>query len=124
MGSTDFTMMSQAIEEAKKAQKGIVRDPSVGAVVVMPNGEIFRAHRSEIEPGDHAEFTLLHKKRLGSSDFFKGATLYTTLEPCTNGRHEKKMACADWIITMRISRVVIGIVDPNPTICGRGYWKL
>lgn len=117
----DEPYMTMAIDEAKKCRPPRSRDPLVGAVLVK-DGDVETAYRGQEEPNDHAEFTLLHK-RLRSVARTEGGTLYTTLEPCTTRNHDK-LPCADWIIQKRISRVVIGILDPNPVICGKGYWRL
>jgi len=120
----DWQCMRQAIEEAAQSPVQNQREPRVGAVARLSNGDIFAAHRGQKAAGDHAEFTLIHKL-LGSIARLEGATIYTTLEPCTVGsRGHGKQPCAEWIAETAARRVVIGLLDPNPAICGRGYWRL
>ena len=119
----DLEYMKKAIEVASHSRSKDKSDPKVGAIIVGEDGkELDYACRGEINEGDHAEFTLLQKK-LRSKDILKGATLYTTLEPCTERNHDK-LPCSDWIIRKGIDRVVIGVLDPNQHICGKGYWRL
>jgi pyrimidine deaminase RibD-like protein len=122
MGSKMIGYMREAIDQARLCRPEDPSKPLVGAVLVEPDGTVHAAHRGEDAPGDHAEFTLL-QKRLRSRDLTKNATLITTLEPCTTRSHDKK-PCASWILHKGIRRVLIGLLDPNPSICGRGYWQL
>lgn len=108
----DREFMQQAINEAKQDD----RPHKVGAVVVTRDGVPTKAHGGEISEVHHAESALL--TRLIDQEL-RGATLYTTLEPCTTRPHPNK-ACATLIKERRIQRVVIGIRDPNPNIFGAG----
>ena len=52
----------------------------------------------------------------------RGATLFTTLEPCAH--HGRTPPCTDAIIAAGVARVVIGIEDPDPQVAGRGVAAL
>lgn len=111
-----------AIEEARQSvseQDGKAH-PMVGAVIVKDGKVLSSAHRGEA-PGNHAEFTALDKKLADEAVF--GATVYTTLEPCTTRNHPK-IPCVKRIIDRKVARVVVGMLDPDPRITGRGMLAL
>lgn len=111
-----------AIEEARKSKSeadGKPR-PKVGAVVVKDGLLLGKAFRGEI-PKCHAEYILLERKLKDA--VLAGATVYTTLEPCTK-RNSPKEPCVHWLTTRNVERVVIGMVDPNTSILGKGIRRL
>lgn len=111
-----------AIEEARKSvsENDERVHPRVGAVVVKDGRVLSTAHRGE-QPGNHAEFVALEKKL--PDDAVAGATVYTTLEPCTTRNHPK-IPCAERLIERKVARVVIGMLDPDDRISGKGVRKL
>lgn len=113
--------MQYAIEEAKKCKPEDSRYPKVGAVAEKDGRILGKAYRGEIAPGEHAEYTLLERKLKDIS--IAGCTIYTTLEPCTK-RNPPKIPCVERLIERKVSRVVIGQLDPNPIITGRGQLAL
>ncbi|MCX6379593.1 MAG: hypothetical protein NT023_08975 [Armatimonadetes bacterium] len=116
-------MMELAIEVMQKSVSEARADkkvpPKVGAVLVKPNGEVETACRGELRVGDHAEYTLLERKKRDEN--LTGSWLFATLEPCAPGaRNLPKLGCAERIVNARIEKVWVGIEDPDPLIDRKG----
>lgn len=118
----DGQFARMAIDEARKSvsEKDNRVHPKVGAVVVKDGRVLSSAHRGE-QAGNHAEFVALEKKL--SDEAVAGATVYTTLEPCTTRTHPK-IPCTQRLIDRKVARVVIGMLDPDDRISGTGWRKL
>lgn len=113
----DERFMARALELAAKATGRTHPNPMVGAVIVKDGhiiGEGFHHKAGEA----HAEVNALQQ----AGDEAKGATLYVTLEPCAH--YGKTPPCAKRVIEAGIQRVVIGVVDPNPLVGGKGIEML
>ena len=105
--------MRRAIELAKKGAGFVNPNPMVGCVIVK-NDIIIGEGYHELYGGFHAERNALTKNNAD----FDNATLYVTLEPCCH--HGKTPPCTDIIIEKGIKKVVVGILDPNPLVGGKG----
>ena len=94
----DLECMKRAVEEAKKCVGeggSLSARPKVAAVVLHEGKIVALGHRGELADGEHAEFTVLEGKC--RNVVLTGATVYTTLEPCTT-RNAPKIPCADRLI--------------------------
>lgn len=119
--SDDRRLARLAIEEARKSVPEDERiHPRVGVVVVKDGRVLATAHRGEF-PQCHGEFIALEKKLADVS--LAGSTVYTTLEPCTSRNHPK-VPCATRLAERKVARVVIGMLDPDDRISGRGQRAL
>lgn len=109
----DIEYMKKAIELAYKGEGYVNPNPMVGAVIVK-NDKIIGEGYHEFFGKEHAEINAF--KSLTES--CENATLYVTLEPCCY--FGKTPPCVDEIIKRKIKRVVIGTLDPNPMVSGKG----
>jgi diaminohydroxyphosphoribosylaminopyrimidine deaminase/5-amino-6-(5-phosphoribosylamino)uracil reductase len=117
MRAVDESWMRRALELAEQGRGAVEPNPLVGALVVR-DGHLVGSgwHRRFGEA--HAEVHAL----AGAGESARGATLYTTLEPCCH--HGKTPPCADAIVAAGVARVVAALVDPFPEVAGRGIERL
>ena len=108
--------MQRALLLAKQGAGFVNPNPMVGAVIVK-DGKIIGEGYHEKYGGLHAERNALKDcKAKGNNP--KGATMYVTLEPCCH--YGKTPPCTEAIIENGISKVVIGTLDVNPVVAGKG----
>lgn len=113
----DEKYIRECIELASLAEGMVSPNPLVGAVVLDKDGHVVgRGHH--IKCGEaHAEVCALNE----AGEKAVGGTLYVNLEPCSH--FGKTPPCADRVVESGIKRLVIGMVDPNPLVAGRGLEK-
>ena len=94
-------------------------NPSVGAVIVYQNkiiGEGFTSPHGE----NHAEVNAINA--VENKSLLKEATIFVTLEPCSH--FGKTPPCADLIVKHQLKQVVIGCLDSNSLVAGKGVSHL
>ena len=94
-------------------------NPMVGAVIVHNNSIIGEGFTSAYG-GPHAEINAVNSVK--NKSLLKDSTMYVLLEPCSH--YGKTPPCSDLIIHHNIPNVVIGCVDDNPEVAGKGIAKL
>ncbi len=111
----DEKYMYRCLQMARIGNGFTAPNPMVGAVVVYNDriiGEGYHQRYGEAHAEPNAINSVTEKELLRES------TLYVNLEPCSH--FGKTPPCANLIITSGIPRVVIGTLDPNPKVSGRG----
>src|SRR5512138_1540773 len=110
-------MMKRAIVLAKRGIGRTAPNPAVGCVIVKDGVIVGEGwHRKAGTP--HAEIHALRQAGIRAA----GADVYVTLEPCSH--FGKTPPCADALIAAGVARVHVGMVDPNPKVCGEGIARL
>jgi diaminohydroxyphosphoribosylaminopyrimidine deaminase/5-amino-6-(5-phosphoribosylamino)uracil reductase len=110
----DEQMMRRAIRLAMNGRGRVEPNPMVGCVIVK-NGRV-------IGEGFHAQFGGPHAEPnalAACSEPPEGATAYVTLEPCCH-TNKKTPPCTPRLIEAKVARVVVGTLDPNPDVNGKG----
>jgi diaminohydroxyphosphoribosylaminopyrimidine deaminase/5-amino-6-(5-phosphoribosylamino)uracil reductase len=114
----DRFYMKKVLRLARKGLGKVSPNPLVGALVVK-NNEILSEGYHTYFGGSHAEVNALSQLREMDCN---GSTLYVNLEPCDHDR--KTPPCTKMIIQCQVNRVVIGTLDPNPLVNGKGIRRL
>ncbi|WP_282122202.1 bifunctional diaminohydroxyphosphoribosylaminopyrimidine deaminase/5-amino-6-(5-phosphoribosylamino)uracil reductase RibD [Algibacter mikhailovii] len=111
--------IKRCLDIAKKGLGTTRPNPSVGCVIVHNNQIIGEGFTSKYG-GNHAEVNAINS--VTKTNLLKESTLYVTLEPCAH--YGKTPPCSDLIIKHNIPRVVIGCMDDNEKVAGKGIKKL
>ncbi|WP_225354068.1 bifunctional diaminohydroxyphosphoribosylaminopyrimidine deaminase/5-amino-6-(5-phosphoribosylamino)uracil reductase RibD [Lacticaseibacillus saniviri] len=112
---TDSEYMALAVQAAQKGNGHTWTNPMVGAVIVKQQHVLAVGYHHRFGEA-HAEIDALNQ--LASSADARGATMYVTLEPCSH--FGKTPPCAKRLVSVGLRRVVIGQIDPNPLVAGKG----
>jgi diaminohydroxyphosphoribosylaminopyrimidine deaminase/5-amino-6-(5-phosphoribosylamino)uracil reductase len=113
----DEAAMGRAVDLAATVRATASPNPWVGCVIVTPDGGVFEG-ATQPPGGLHAEAVAL----AAAGEQARGATLYCTLEPCAH--QGRTPPCAGAIVAAGLTRVVVGLVDPDPNVEGRGIARL
>jgi diaminohydroxyphosphoribosylaminopyrimidine deaminase / 5-amino-6-(5-phosphoribosylamino)uracil reductase len=115
--TTDEKFMRRALALARKGEGSVSPNPLVGAVIVR-EGRIIAEGFHQCCGKNHAEIDAIRN----ATETIAGATFYITLEPCSH--YGRTPPCVEALIAHRPGRVVVGTVDPNPLVSGRGIEAL
>ncbi len=114
----DERFMRRALELAVRGEGSVEPNPMVGCVIVHDSQIVGEGWHEEFG-GPHAEIVALQKV---DKSVLRGSTAYVTLEPCC---HEGKTPpCSKALIFAGITRVVVAMEDPFPSVAGGGIGEL
>lgn len=114
--------MEKAYGLALQGLGTVTPNPLVGAVIADEQGNSLAEGYHQLSGGPHAEVVAINQA-LEAGHSLQGKTLYCSLEPCC---HTKKLTppCTELIIKHQFRKVVIGNLDPNPQVAGKGVERL
>lgn len=120
--------IARCIEIARRGEYYVAPNPMVGAVLADPDGEVLAEGWHEHYGGPHAEVNCFRNYELKTANSeepavdLKSCTLFVSLEPCSH--YGKTPPCAKLIIEKGVGKVVVGMLDPNPLVSGKGVAML
>lgn len=109
--------MKRAIEAALLANGRTSPNPMVGAVIVK-GGKIVGEGYHKRSGMPHAEINALNAAGRDARD----GIMYINLEPCCH--QGKTPPCTKSLIKSGLKKVVVGMIDPNPLVSGKGIKEL
>ncbi len=117
-GGPDRHWMAEAVRLGGSVRGRTAPNPNVGCVIVS-GGRIVGQGATAPGGRPHAEAVALE----AAGEAARGATLYATLEPCAHPS-DRGPTCAELIPEAGVTRVVIGLRDPDPRTAGEGIAML
>ena len=112
MQSIDEKYMKEAIRQARKAYA--IGEVPIGCVIVYKDKIIGRGYNRRMADKNtlsHAELIAIRKASRKMDDWrLEECTMYVTLEPC--------QMCSGAIVQSRMSRVVVGCMNPKAGCAG------
>ena len=119
----DEKYINRCLQLACLGQYYVAPNPMVGAVLVYhteQGDQILGEGWHQQYGGPHAEPNCLRNAEINHPEGidYKSCTLYVNLEPCSH--YGKTPPCAELVVRKNIGRVVVGMLDPNPQVAGRG----
>ncbi len=119
MVNTNEKYINRCLEIAKNGRVLAMPNPSVGAVIVCDDVIIGEGFTSAYG-GNHAEVNAINAVK--NKELLSKSTIYVSLEPCSH--FGKTPPCSDLIIESGIPNIVIGCLDSNKKVAGKGIEKL
>lgn len=119
MTTADLQFLHRCIQLAELGGTKVIPNPKVGAVIVH-NGTIIGEGFHPYSGGPHAEVVAVRDVK--DQTLLPDSTIYVSLEPCNH--FGKTPPCVDLILEHKIPRVVVGCLDPNPKVAGKGIERL
>ncbi|PHQ55732.1 MAG: riboflavin biosynthesis protein RibD [Lutibacter sp.] len=111
--------IKRCIELAKNGLGETYPNPMVGSVIIL-NDEIIGEGWHKKAGEHHAEVIAINSVK--DKSLLKNATIYVSLEPCSH--FGKTPPCANLIVKNGIKKVVVGVIDSNSKVCGKGIKHL
>ena len=108
--------MRRAIKLEEKGRHRVMPNPLVGCILVKDDEVVAEGWHDHIG-GLHAEQMAIADAE-SKSVATRGTTAYVTLEPCNH--FGRTPPCTEALLWAGVSKVVIGAMDPNPTVRGDG----
>mmetsp|Transcript_20429 Transcript_20429/g.36661 ORF Transcript_20429/g.36661 Transcript_20429/m.36661 type:complete len:188 (+) Transcript_20429:109-672(+) len=114
LNSKDLDYLYKAYELAKRGLGSTYPNPAVGCVIVKDQKIVGEGYHPKAGM-PHAEVYALRAAGLEQA---KDATAYVTLEPCAH--FGRTPPCSRALVQAGVKKVVVGVLDPNPLVSGKG----
>lgn len=111
--------IERCLQLARLGETQTAPNPMVGCVIVY-NQKIVAEGYHQRFGGPHAEVNAVNA--LPPDVPIADCTVYVSLEPCSH--YGKTPPCSDLIVKLNPKKVVVGMLDPNPQVSGRGLERI